>query len=502
MGDGVKKKGFKMPSSFTVLFLIILVIAALTWIVPGGAYETQENPNTGRIENIPGTYQVAEEQTPQGLWDVAMAPIRGMIGSGGAIEVGLFILVIGGFLGVVAATGAIDAGIGSIVKKNKGREKWLIPILMIIFALGGTTYGMAEETMPFYALLIPVMIVAGFDTIVAIAIVLIGSGVGVLGSTVNPFATGVASQAVGLSPGDGIGWRLLILVLSLVFSIWYVWRYAAKVEKDKRNSIVDDYEADKKNFALTETTTEMTGRQRAVMWLFGLSFVIMVISLIPWDMINDKWTFFVKLHDWLMGIPVLGNVLGSSSIALGEWYFEEITMLFLVMAILIGLVYGMKEGQIVENFLIGAKDLLSVALIVGLARGIQVVMTDGQMTATVLNWGSTLLEGMSPAIFSVLTFIFYIPMSFLIPSTSGLASATMSIMGPLGEMIGVHASVVITAFQSASGIVNLVTPTSAVVMGALAIGRVDYGKWLKFTWPLLAGLFLISAGVIAIAAIV
>ena len=507
-----EKKRFKMPSSYTVLFSIIVFISLLTWIIPSGQFEQRENMATGRLESVPGTYRRVE-QTPQGLWEIAMAPVSGMLGTSttnnegmvietpGAIEVGLFIIIIGGFLGVVQKTGAIDVGIAELIRKNKGNEKRLIPILMTLFALGGTTYGMAEETMAFYALLIPVMIAAGFDSIVAVGVILGGAMIGVLGSTVNPFSTGVASQSVGLSPGDGIVWRLIILVLSLIVGIWWVYRYASKVEKDQSNSLVDDYEADKLHFAIDEhaLNATLTKSQKVSLFLFGLTFVIMVISLVPWDMLNPNWTFFVTLSEGIQSIPILGDVYGTGALPLGWWFFREITMLFMVMAIIIGKLAGMKEDSLIASFMMGANDLLGVALIVGLARGIQVVMNDGQMTATVLEFGSHIMEGIPHGIFGFLTLLFYMPMSFLIPSTSGLASATMSIMGPLGESVGVHASVVITAFQSATGLVGLLTPTSAVTMGALAIARVGYGKWFKFIFPLWVMLFFISAIVITIA---
>ena len=214
------KRRFKMPSAYTILFFIIIIIAILTWIIPAGQYSTDKAGNI-----IAHTYR-AVKANPQGIWDVFMSPIVGMVGNdktSGAIDVSLFILVIGGFLGVVNRTKALDDGIATIVRRFKGKEKWLIPILMILFAAGGTSYGMSEETIAFYPLLIPVMIGVGFDSLVAIGIALIGSQVGCLASTVNPFATGVASQSLNLTPGDGIGSRALLLVLTTALSIWYVY---------------------------------------------------------------------------------------------------------------------------------------------------------------------------------------------------------------------------------------------------------------------------------------
>lgn len=493
-------KQFKMPTSFTVLFLIIIAVAVLTWIIPAGKYQTTELH--GRQVSVPGTYQVVEA-TPQGAWDIFAAPVRGIVGSGateGSIQVSLFVLVIGGFLGVVTKTGAIDAGIAGIVRRNKGREKWLIPILVPVFALGGTTFGMCEETMGFYALLATVMIAAGFDTTVAVAVILLGSGVGVMASTVNPFATGVASSSLGISLADGMGWRALLLVSSVLLTIWYIYSYASKVHKDPSHSLTySTRENDLQHFAVKTDIEQATGTQKLVLWVFCLTFLVMIVSVMPWQ----KFGFdgFAQFNDWLLALPVIGGLVGKSLLPLGDWYFMEITVLFLFSSIVIALVARIGEEDYVDAFINGARDLLGVALIIGVARGIQVVMNDGQISATVLHWGEVGLSGLSPAIFSFLTFLFYIPMSFLIPSTSGLASATMPIIGGLGQFVHVPPSVVVTAFQSASGLVNLITPTSGVVMGALAIGRIPYGSWLKFCGKLLAMLFVLNAVIIAIAAV-
>lgn len=225
MSEEKKKKSL---NTFTLLFIIIAIVAAMTWIVPAGQYELTE---AGEI--IPGTYHTVE-QNPQGLWQILTAPIRGMVGTDntdGAIGVSLFILVIGGFLNVVTKTGAIDTGINSIIKNNEGNMTKLIWILMAIFALGGSTYGMSEETIPFYALLIPLMLKVGMDTVTAVAIVLVGSGLGVLSSTVNPFATGIAADMAGIGLGEGFVLRLIFLVVTYIIGATYVSRYAKKFKK-------------------------------------------------------------------------------------------------------------------------------------------------------------------------------------------------------------------------------------------------------------------------------
>lgn len=496
-----KKKKFKMPNSFTILFLITIVIAILTWIIPSGAYDLTEEGNF-----IAGTYH-AVEATPQGIWDVLAAPFVGMIGNDvtdGAIEVSLFILTIGGFLNVVTQTGAIDSGISSIIKNNKDNMTKLIWMLMLVFCLGGSTYGMAEETIPFYTLLIPIMVSAGFDSLVGVAVVLVGSGMGVLASTVNPFATGIASSMAGIGLGEGILPRLVFFVVMYLMGGYFVTHYAKKVKADPSNSVLsaEHLAREKEEFKVNENLEAMTSKQKVVITLFFLTFVIMILGLIPWSGLNENWTFFEDIHASIMGLPFIGNFIGSSLLPFGQWYLTEITILFFLMSIIIAMVNGTPEDDYVNQFIAGAGDMLSVALICAVARGIQVIMNDGQITATVLSWGENALSGLSSGLFIVLTYLFYIPMSFLIPSTSGLAAATMGIMAPLGQFAGVAEHLVITAFQAASGLLNLVTPTSGVVMGALAIAKVDLGTWWKFMAKLLVGIVIASIILLVVFALI
>lgn len=493
-----KVKKFKMPSAYTVLFFLIIVVAILTWIIPAGQYATTKAGNI-----ISGTYK-ARTNSPQGIWDVFMAPVNGMVGTAntdGSIAISLFILVIGGFLGVVNKTRAIDDGISAIIKNNSGKEKAIIPILMILFAIGGSTFGMGEETIAFYPILIPVMISVGYDSITAISIALIGTQVGCLASTVNPFATGVASQTINISPGQGLISRLVLLIITTAISIFYVMHYASKVKKDPSTSYVFDHrQKDLEDFSMKQESDGhvLTRTQKIVIWLFGATFVIMIAGLIPWSNLNSSWTFFDSFTKWLTNIPFLGALIGQDIAPLGTWYFTEITTLFFLMSVIVMFVFHMSESEYINAFMEGMGEFLSVAIIVCVARGIQVIMNNGYITATVLHFGENGLQHLSSAVFIVLTFIFYIPMSFLIPSTSGLAAATMGIMGPLGKFSGVDGSLVITAYQAASGWVNLITPTSGVVMGALAIGHVNIVSWWKYMWKLMVILFVVVAGYLVV----
>ena len=484
--------GFALPSAYTILFGLIVIMAILTWIIPAGRYALDADGSP-----IPGTYEEVDSTPSRIIVDSLEAPINGLYGiedpetgnvdvfnSGelfGAIDVALFILVIGGFIGITMKTGAIQAGIGLLVRKLQGRERWMIPILMTIFAIGGTTFGMAEESLAFYVLVITVMIAAGYDALVGALVILIGAGIGVYGSTVNPFATGIASGFADVSLSDGVVLRLILLVVGLVIGIWFVLRYAERVHKDPAKSLVYDMkDANEQHFAATVDgggVIVMTGRHKVILVVFGLAFLVMIYGVIPWEDLN-------------IGLPTLW------------WWFPEMTASFLLFAVVIGFVAGMREGELTTTFVDGARDLLGVALIIGIARGITVIMNNGQITDTVLHWAESALGDTGEGAFAIVMFVVFLPLSFLIPSTSGLATVAMPIMAPLADFAGVDRALIVTAYQSAAGIVNLVTPTSAVVMGGLAIARVPYDKYLRFVWPLLIMLCVLTVVGLALAAAV
>ena len=355
----------------------------------------------------------------------------------------------------------------------------MIPLLMSVFALGGTTFGMAEESLAFYVLVITVMVAAGYDTLTGAAVVLLGAGVGVMGSTINPFATGIASGFAGVSISDGLLLRLVLLLVSLAIAIGFVMRYAERVKKDPTRSLVFDSKAENDaRFRLEGAeVAELTGRHKAILGVFGLAFLVMMYGVIPWE-------------DMGLGLPTLW------------WWFPEMTASFLLFAIVIGLIGGMREGQLTESFVAGARDLLGVALIIGIARGITVVMTNGEITDTVLHWAELALGDVGQAAFSIVMYGLFLPLSFLIPSSSGLATVAMPIMAPLAGFVGVAPSLVVTAYQSASGLMNLFIPTSAVVMGGLAIARVPYGRYLRWVWPLLAILAGVTVVMLGIGSLV
>ena len=445
-----------MPTAYTILFLLIILVALCTWLVPAGAYQyVNEAP-------VAGTYH-AVAQSPQGAGAVLKAAFAGFYD---AVDVCVFILMVGGFLGVVMKTGAVDAGVGRIIQRLGGREKWLIPILMIAFGLGGTTYGMWEETMAFYPLLIPVFLAAGYDAVVGISVILLGAGAGVISSTVNPFATGIAAGFAGVSLGEGIVLRLLQWIVFESAAIWYVSAYAARVKKNPSRSMVG-VGAGKIQVSMEEPQPVFTLKRKVIMVLFTLVFLVMIYGVIPFDEMG-------------LPLPVLG------------WWFPELSALFLLGGVVIGFLDGQREDEVAETFVAGCADLLGVAFIIGVSRGITVLMNDGGITDTILHWGEEALSGTGAVSFVLLVYLLYLPLTVLIPSSSGLATLSVPIMAPLGEFAGVGGDLVVTAFQSASGLVNIVTPTAAVVMGALALGHVPYDRWLKYVWKLVAYFLLLT----------
>ncbi|UAD11467.1 YfcC family protein (plasmid) [Escherichia coli] len=422
---------FKFPSAYTILFFLIAIVAVLTWIIPAGQYHMAMNEALGKEVPVAGTYAHVEAN-PQGLISVLMAPIAGLYdpdsGQARAIDVALFILIIGGFLGIVTKTGAIDAGIERVTTRLRGREEWMIPILMALFAAGGTIYGMAEESLPFYTLLVPVMLAARFDPV-------------------------VAANAAGIPFTNGITLRVVVLVIGWIICVTWVMRYARKVRKEPSLSIIADKQEENLAHFLgnkSEQALEFTPVRKIILVIFALTFAVMIY-----------------------GVAVLG------------WWMAEISTVFLASAIIIGLIARMSEEELTSTFINGARDLLGVALIIGIARGIVVIMDKGMITHTILHYAEGMVTGLSTVAFINVMYWLEVVLSFLVPSSSGLAVLTMPIMAPLADFANVNRDLVVTAYQSASGIVNLITPTSAVVMGGLAIAHVPYVRYLKWVAPLL-----------------
>lgn len=484
-----KKRG--MPSSFTILLALLAIVAVITVIVSG--------TSGGAV-------------TAARLSDFCTAPI---LGFADALPVCLFVMILGGFLGMMTETGALDNGIAVLVQKLKGNEIMLIPVLMLIFSLGGTTYGMCEETVPFYALLAATMMAAGFDPMVGAATVLLGAGCGCLGSTVNPFAVGAAVDAltgVGIEVNQSIiiGLGAVLWIVTTAMSIFFVMNYAKKVKADKGSTILsmqelkDAEEAHGKAASEVNKEVKLTGRQKGVLIAFAFTFVVMIVGFIPLADLNEGVANFFDagaVYDADGNAVVQGWSALITGLPIGQWYFDEASTWFFLMAILIGIIGGLSEKQIVNTFITGAADMMSVVLVIALARGISVLMANTGLDVYVLDAAAKALAGLSGVIFAPMSFLVYFGLSFLIPSTSGMATVSMPIMGPLAVKLGFSPEVMVMIFSSAIGVVNLFTPTSGAIMGGLALAKIEWTTWLKFALKLIVALSVVCAIILTVACV-
>lgn len=484
-----KKRG--MPSSFTILLALLAIVAVITVIVSG--------TSGGAV-------------TAARLSDFCTAPIKGFAD---ALPVCLFVMILGGFLGMMTETGALDNGIAVLVQKLKGNEIMLIPVLMLIFSLGGTTYGMCEETVPFYALLAATMMAAGFDPMVGAATVLLGAGCGCLGSTVNPFAVGAAVDAltgVGIEVNQSIiiGLGAVLWIVTTAMSIFFVMSYAKKVKADKGSTILsmqelkDAEEAHGKAASEVHNEVKLTGRQKGVLIAFAFTFVVMIVGFIPLADLNEGVANFFDagaVYDADGNAVVQGWSALITGVPIGQWYFDEASTWFFLMAVLIGIIGGLSEKQIVNTFITGAADMMSVVLVIALARGISVLMANTGLDVYVLDAAANALAGLSGVIFAPMSFLVYFGLSFLIPSTSGMATVSMPIMGPLAVKLGFSPEVMVMIFSAAIGVVNLFTPTSGAIMGGLALAKIEWTTWLKFALKLIVALSVVCAIILTVACV-
>lgn len=484
-----KKRG--MPSSFTILLALLAIVAVITVIVSGTS---------------------GGEVTAARLSDFCTAPVKGFAD---ALPVCLFVMILGGFLGMMTETGALDNGIAVLVQKLKGNEIMLIPVLMFIFSLGGTTYGMCEETVPFYALLAATMMAAGFDPMVGAATVLLGAGCGCLGSTVNPFAVGAAVDAltgVGIEVNQSIiiGLGAVLWIVTTAMSIVFVMSYAKKVKADKGSTILsmqelkDAEETHGKAASEVHKEVKLTGRQKGVLIAFAFTFVVMIVGFIPLADLNEGVANFFDagaVYDADGNAIVQGWSALITGLPIGQWYFDEASTWFFLMAVLIGIIGGLSEKQIVNTFITGAADMMSVVLVIALARGISVLMASTGLDVYVLDAAANALSGLSGVIFAPMSFLVYFGLSFLIPSTSGMATVSMPIMGPLAVKLGFSPEVMVVIYSAAIGIVNLFTPTSGAIMGGLALAKIEWTTWLKFALKLIVALSVVCAIILTVACV-
>ena len=411
-----KKKAKVMLSSFSIILILIFGLGILSHVLPNAQFVGEE------IVNGSGTVGATLSQ-------VLMAPIQGFEN---AIDVGIFIMMLGGLLAVINKTGALETGIKVLVHKLKGREILLIPILMLIFSICGTTYGMLEETVGFYVLLAATMMAAGMDPLVGSAVVLLGAGSGCLGSTINPFATGVAISALPEGVACNQGLVILIAVFiwltTLIVSILFVMSYAKKVQKDKGSTFLSlrEQKQAEKRFGQFEDKdkkdVKLSTKQKVTLILFGLTFLVMIIGFVPWGEFGI--TFFDSFTGWLTGS------------SLGNWWFYEAALWFLIMSIIIAIINRFGEKNFVDTFVDGADDMIGVILVIAIARGASVLMGETYLDNYIIYNAADMLAKLPELAFVPLNYILHIVLSILVPSSSGLATLSTPIIAPIAAQLG------------------------------------------------------------------
>ena len=496
----MKRKNFEFPTAYTVLFLILILVTVLTHVIPAGKYnrlsyeestnefvvETYGNGNInleatqknldkleikidvnkfidGTIKKpmaIPNTY-VKLDGKAQGFKELIIAPISGIAES---IDIIIFVLILGGIVGIVNKTGTFNIAMKAISQKTKGKEFSLVIISFIFFAAGGTIFGFWEETIPFYSILMPLFLINNFDPLVPMATIFLGSAVGCMFSTVNPFSTIIASNAAGISFNEGLKFRFVALIVFSIISLLYINRYIKKVKKDSDSSLVTEEQEEIREKFLKdysqETNIKFDWRKKIILFLFIFQFIIMI---------------------W--GVSSLG------------WWFQEAAAMFFGIAIIIMLLSGLSEKEAVNGFISGASEVVGVTLIIGLARAINIIMENGMISDTLLFYSSNVVAEMGKGLFSIAMLLIFAFLGIFIPSTSGLAVLSMPILAPLADTVGLSRAVVVDAFSWGQGVILFITPTGLIFV-VLQIVGIPYNKWLKFVMPLMVIIIILIISIL------
>lgn len=484
----------KIPTPITVLMIVVIIAAVATWLLPAGRFNTLAYENDsftiqtpggttqlpasqktldslniliplskfadGEIRkpvSIPGTYHKLK-QNGQGITEIIQAPIQGIYDT---IDIILFVLIIGGFMNVFQETGAMEKGLASLAYRMRGKERWLIIILGFLFSFAGASYGMAEEALAFYPVMVPLFLAAGYDLIIPVAVLFGGTQLGTLSSFTNPFSTIIASNAAGVSWTDGLYGRIIMFIVSTAVFIFYIERYGRKIKKNPALSFVRKYDGDIKSpypsLPLHEQKNGSGIKTNLLLLLFISTFLIMIAGVV----------FF-------------------------EWWLKEMSALFLSSAIIIAVINRIKERAFVEKFIRGAEGLLGVAFIIGVARGVTVILNEGYISDTIVYYSSEAIRNMPSSLFIVLLLLLFIVFTLFISSSSGMAVVTMPIMGSLAIMAGVPGREIVNAYLFGMGIMGFITPTG-MMLPSLALVNVSIKAWIRFIYPLMIILFIICA---------
>jgi len=513
-----KKRSFAFPSAVTTLAIVTVLVWVAALFIPAGRYKLDGSgsPIPGTFTQVPSPLSFGEK-----VQQLFRAPVNGIYGllnpktefvdtetlgrMFGQIGVIVFIMAIGAFISVSFATRSLEVAVAALANRLQDKGWLLIVAVMVLFSVLGSTMGFSVETLGFYALFIPLMAALGYDRMVTSAMIILGALSGVMGSTVNPFSIGVASGEAGVSIGDGIVLRVLLWLVITGMSVAWVLRYARRIKKDPGTSLVGWGDPDAEDGSATDqlvdavehevegTEHRLTGTQKLVLVITASAFGLMIFSVIPWSSLfggstgpaEDYYTHATAAAPYWFEL---------------NWWFPQLTMVFVVASVLVGFVAKMGERETVRLIAAGAADMLGPAMVILLAGGVSVIMTNTQTLDTILNSMEQLVRGASAGVFAVVTLGINVPLAFLIPSSSGHAALAMPLLSPLADFAGVHRPTMITAWIMGHGLTLLFSPTSVVVVGGLAIAKVGYDKYLRFVWPLVLALFVVSTLIVAVAA--
>lgn len=515
----------KVPHTYVIVFSIIVFCALLTWIIPGGEYN-RERIEVNGVERtvIQNDSFHPVEKNPQ-TWQVFSALFHGFEKQAGIIA---FILIIGGAFWVMNSSRAIDVGILSFLRFTAGLEnrRWLkkigvnniiMTLIMLLFSSFGAIFGMSEETLAFVVIIIPLAISMGYDSITGICLVYVAAHVGFAGAILNPFTIGIAQGLSDLPLFSGFEYRLICWLILNVLLITFVLRYAAKIKRRPESSIMYEIDSTYWRKSGQQQTEEIEyNTPRAAWWVYGMigaglllfswhypqttlragegaGFTAPVVpvltvlyGIIGWLGLRKSCHFFILT---LLGFTILFLIAGVLGYG---WYLGEISALFLAMGIFSGLAAGYGANEVVKLFLEGVKDILSAALIVGLAGGIIFILQEGRIIDPILHSLASLMNGVSRTVAVSIMYGIQTLINIIIPSGSAKAALTMPIMAPFSDVIGLSRQATVMAFQFGDGFTNMITPTSGILIGALGIARIPYDKWVRFFWKFLLLLVIVG----------
>jgi len=464
------KSRFKVPHTLVILFGMVILAQILTYVIPAGSFDRMEN-DKGRLQVVPGSFHRTPE-TP------ALSPLASLTavpkGFSGAHEIIFFVFIIGGAFAVLRATGAVDAGMHALLRRWGDRPFWLVAGGITLFAVGSSTIGFGEEYFPFVPVLITLALALGYDRLTAVAIVMVGYGTGYGAAVINPFTTLLAQDIAGLQPGSGLWYRLVMIAIFVPIGIHHVWSYAKKVGRNPAASLLADVNAPNgKSIAsggdgeAVADHSPMTTTHKLVLTVVGIAMVVLVYGLIRLD-----------------------------------WYLDEMQGVFIALTLIIAIIARMRPDRTAVEFGRGAASLTSVALLIGVARGIQVVLNEGGIVDTMVHGISLPLQELPGVLSAVGMFFVQSLANFFIPSGSGQAFVTMPIMAPLADLVGVSRQVAVLAYQFGDGFSNILIPTQYVLLGVLAMAGVPYDRWLRFILPFMVKIAIVGSIALAVAVLI